>query len=57
LLAIEGGESGAPDEFVLVSAAGWRVRDDVYVKVANAVGLFSKSTDWEPQLGLMFAIH
>ncbi|HYT64040.1 MAG TPA: hypothetical protein VEL50_09060 [Gemmatimonadales bacterium] len=56
-LAIEGGESGAPDEFVLVSAAGWRVRDAVYVKFANAVGLFSKSTDWEPQLGLMFAIH
>jgi len=56
-LAIEGGENGAPDEWTLVSAAGWRVRDGLYLKFANALGVFSKSTDWEPQIGVLWAIR
>jgi hypothetical protein len=54
--AIEGGEGGAPDDWALVSAAGWRLGDQIYLKFANAIGLFSKSTDWEPQVGVMVAI-
>jgi hypothetical protein len=57
LLAIEGGENGGPDEWTLVTAAGWRVRDGLYLKFANALGLFSKSTDWEPQVGVLWAIR
>jgi hypothetical protein len=54
--AVEGGEGGAPDDWVLVSAAGWRIGDGVYLKFANAIGLFSKSTDWEPQVGVLVAL-
>jgi len=57
MLAVEGGEGGAPDEFVFVTAAQWRVSRGVFVKFANAVGLMSKSTDWEPQLGVLFALR
>ena len=56
MLAIEGGEGGAPDEFVFVTAAQWRVARGMFVKLANSVGLMSKSTDWEPQLGLLLVI-
>ena len=53
MLAIEGGEGGAPDEFVFVTAAQWRLTRGAFVKLANSVGLMSKSTDWEPQLGVL----
>jgi hypothetical protein len=53
-LAIEGGETGAPDEWVFVTAGQWRVAHHAYLKLANAVGLMSKSTDWEPQIGILF---
>ena len=55
-LAIEGGETGAPDEWELVTGVRWRLRDVLFVKVDNAVGLSSKATDWSPQIGLMLAL-
>jgi hypothetical protein len=54
--AIEGGETGAPDEWELVTGVQWRLRDILLVKVDNVVGLFSKATDWSPQVGLMLAL-
>jgi len=54
-LAIEGGEGGAPDEFVLVTAAQWRISNRAFLKLSNGLGLMSKSTDWEPQVGIMLA--
>src|SRR6267378_2648627 len=57
LLAIEGGETGAPDEWVFVTAGQWRIANGCYLKLANAVGLMSKSTDWEPQVGILWEIR
>lgn len=55
-LAIEGGETGAPDEWELVSGVQWRLNDVLLVKADNVVGLFSKATDWSPQIGVMLAL-
>jgi len=57
LLAIEGGESGALDEWTFVTAGQWRIANGAYLKFANGLGLASKSTDWEPQIGLVFEIR
>lgn len=57
LLGIEGGEGGAPDDYVVVAAGHWRIARDLDLKVANGLGLFSKSTDWEAQLGLMVSLR
>jgi hypothetical protein len=55
-LAIEGGETGAPDEWDLVSGVQWRLGDLLFLKLDNAIGLSSKATDWAPQIGIML-IH
>jgi hypothetical protein len=57
LLAIEGGETGAPDEWVFVTAGQWRIGKSFFVKFANGFGLMSKSTDWEPQVGILWEIR
>jgi len=56
LLAIEGGEGGAPDEWVFVTAGQWRIASGCFLKFANGFGLMSKSTDWEPQLGILLEV-
>ena len=56
LAAIEGGEGGAPDDWVLVTATRWRIAHGLDLKFANGLGLFSKSTDWESQIGLLFSL-
>jgi len=56
LFAIEGGEGGALDEWVFVSAGRWRIGDGLFIKFANSFGLQGKSTDWETQLGMMVAL-
>jgi len=57
LLAIEGGETGAPDEWVFVTAGQWRIANRFFLKFANGFGLMSKSTDWEPQVGILWAVR
>ncbi len=54
-LAIEGGEAGAPDEFDFVAGLRWLIGDRVALKIDNSIGLQSKSPDWVPQFGVMFA--
>jgi hypothetical protein len=54
-LALEGGETGSLDEWDLVSGVQWRIRDGLFLKLDNAVGLSPKATDWVPQVGLIFA--
>lgn len=56
-LALEGGETGAPDEWELVSGVQWRITDVVLLKLDNVFGLTSKATDWSPQVGIMFSLH
>lgn len=55
-LAIEGGETGAPDEWELVTGVRWRLGKSLFVKADNVVGLFSKATDWSPQIGITLAL-
>jgi len=55
-LAIEGGETGAPDEWELITGVQWRLSEVLLVKADNGVGLFSKATDWSPQIGFMLAL-
>ena len=57
LAAIEGGEGGAPDDWVLRTAARWRVARGVDVKFVNGLGLFPKATDWEAQLGVLVTLQ
>ena len=55
-LAIEGGETGAPDEWELVTGLRWRLSDSFLLKLDNVVGFFSKATDWSPQAGFMLVL-
>jgi hypothetical protein len=56
-LAFEGGETGAMDEWDLVTGIRWRLGRTVDVKFDNALGLSSKATDWAPQAGLVFYLN
>ncbi len=55
-LAIEGGETGAPDEWGFNSGVSWRINDLVLLKFDNALGISAKATDWEPRLGVVFSL-
>jgi len=55
-LAIEGGETGAPDEFELIAGLRWRIGERAWLKLDNSVGLSPKATDWAPQVGVQFAL-
>jgi hypothetical protein len=55
-LAIEGGESGAPDEFEMIGGLRWRISEHAWLKLDNSIGLSSKATDWGPQVGIHFAL-
>ena len=57
LLGIEGGEGGAPDDWVLVTAGRWRIARGLDFKFANGLGIFSKSNDWESQIGLLLTLR
>jgi len=50
-----GGEGGAPDEWSMVSGLRWRLTDGVFLKFDNSLGISSKATDWEPQIGWFFS--
>jgi hypothetical protein len=54
-LGIEGGETGAPDEWDWVTGVQWRIADFASVKIVNALGITSKATDWAPQIGCVFS--
>jgi len=54
--AFEGGETGAPDEWELITGVQWRVADFLVLKVDNSFGLFPKSNDWALQIGGVFSI-
>jgi hypothetical protein len=57
LVAIEGGEGGAPDDWVFVTAGRWRIARGLDLKFANGLGMFSKSNDWESQIGLLLTLR
>lgn len=55
-LGLEGGETGTNDEWGVVVGLHWRVTRSLALKLDNAIGLMSKATDLESQLGLMFSL-
>jgi hypothetical protein len=54
-LDIEGGEGGAPDEWVLVPGLQWYIAPTVSLQIYSPVGIFPKATDWSPQIGIQFS--
>ncbi len=54
-LGVEGGETGAPDEWEFNSGINWRLSEAVSLKYDNILGITSKATDWSPQLGLLIS--
>lgn len=54
--ALEGGETGTNDEWNLLGGVRWRIVDAVFLKLDNAVGISSKATDWNPQVGLLVSL-
>lgn len=54
--AFEGGETGGPDEWTLVSGVQWRATDLLTLRFDNGLGLSSKATDWAPQVGFMLSL-
>lgn len=49
------GLEGTQDELSLVSEVQWFVRPNVFVKVNTGKGLTSKTADWAPEVGVVFA--
>jgi len=42
---------------VLVTAGRWRIARGLDFKFANGLGIFSKSNDWESQIGLLLTLR
>lgn len=52
--AIQG--AGAFDEASLITEAQWHLSPNVFIRFNQEIGLTSLSTDWEPQLGVLFTL-
>ena len=49
------GLEGTQDELSLIGEVQWFVTPNVFVKINNGLGLTSKATDWEPEVGVAFS--
>lgn len=49
------GFEGAQSELSLVTEAQWHFTDFAFLKLNNSLGLTSKSTDWAPEVGIVFS--
>lgn len=47
---------GAGDEISAVTEAQWHLSPKVFIRFSQEIGLTSKATDWEPQLGVLFTL-
>ena len=47
---------GQSDEVTLVTEAQWHLGRSVFIRFNQEVGLTSKATDWEPQIGVLFTL-
>lgn len=54
LFALQG--AGAFDELSLITEAQWHLSPNVFIRFNQEIGLTSLSTDWEPQLGVLFTL-
>ena len=47
---------GQSDEVSLITEAQWHLGRHVFIRFNQEVGLTSRATDWEPQLGILFTV-
>ena len=47
---------GQSDELSLVTEAQWHLNRHVFIRFNTEIGLTSRATDWEPQLGILFTL-
>jgi len=51
-----GAVAGAGDEVSLITEAQWHITRQVFIRFSQEIGLTSRATDWEPQLGVLFTL-
>lgn len=47
---------GTQDEVSLITEVQWHLTPRVFLKLNNGLGLTSKATDWEPEIGIVFTL-
>lgn len=47
---------GAGDELSLITEAQWHLSRRVFIRFNQEIGLTSRATDWEPQLGILITL-
>jgi hypothetical protein len=50
------GFEGTQDELSLITEAQWHLSPNVFLRLNNGIGVTSKATDWEPEVGIVFAL-
>lgn len=51
-----GAIQGAGNEISLITEAQWHLSSRVFIRFNQEIGLTSRATDWEPQLGVLFTL-
>lgn len=51
-----GAVQGAGNEVSLITEAQWHITPQVFIRFSQEIGLTSRATDWEPQLGILFTL-
>jgi hypothetical protein len=55
-LRFYGAIEGSGDEVSLITEVQWRLTRGVLLKMGTGIGLTSKATDWEPEVGILFTL-
>ncbi len=50
------GVQGSGDAVSLITEAQWHLTHRVFIRFNQEIGLTSRATDWEPQLGILFTL-
>jgi hypothetical protein len=51
-----GAVEGSGDEVSLIAEVQWHLTPRVFLKMGTGIGLTSKATDWEPEVGILFML-
>ncbi|MFC1535928.1 hypothetical protein ACFL4H_01010 [Candidatus Neomarinimicrobiota bacterium] len=52
---IYAGIEGNSDELELITEAQWHLNDEIFIKLNNAFGLTTSTSNWAPEIGIMFS--
>jgi len=50
------GVQGSGDAVSLITEAQWHLSNRIFIRFNQEIGLTSRATDWEPQLGILFTL-